>query len=44
MHWPVLMKRVETFLREVDRSWKWQADSKIALHLIGSTALMLQTR
>lgn len=38
------MKRVEIFLREVDRRWKWKAQEKIALHIIGSTALMLQTR
>lgn len=44
MPWRVLVKRVETFLRDVDRSWRWPSESKIALHIIGSTALMLQTR
>lgn len=38
------MKRVESFLRELDRQWEWKAEAKVSLHIIGSTALMLQTR
>ncbi len=37
------MSAIEDFFREIDNDWKWPADNKVTLHIIGSTALMLQT-
>lgn len=36
------MSVFEDFFRELDASWKWPADAKTSLRIIGSAALMLQ--
>lgn len=38
----VLVSVFEDFFRELDASWKWPADAKTSLRIIGSAALMLQ--
>lgn len=36
------MSAIEDFFRELDALWKWPAEEKTSLRIIGSTALMLQ--
>lgn len=36
------MSAIEFFFRDLDALWKWPADEKTSLRIIGSTALMLQ--
>lgn len=38
-----LVQLIERFFRELDSAWRWPANEKVRLRIIGSTALMLQT-
>jgi hypothetical protein len=40
----VVVRPLEEFFRDLDTQWRWPGDAKIGLRLIGSAALMLQTK
>jgi hypothetical protein len=41
--WGVVVRALEEFFRDLDKQWRWPADARIPLRIIGSAALMLQT-